>query len=71
MRGVSDLILIHPKDGRFIGCEVKSETGIQSEHQKTFEEKVLANKGIYLLVRSVEELQKGLREAGVVIDTGE
>ena len=59
--GSPDIIGILP-DGRFFGAECKSPTGHQSKKQKAFEQKVKANGGVYLLVRSVEDLERGLDE---------
>jgi len=44
------------KSGRFLGIEVKTKIGRQSEHQKLFEKRCLANGGIYILARSVDDL---------------
>lgn len=51
------------KDGRFIGVECKSARGKQSEKQKAFEAKVRANNGIYILARSVVDLERALGAA--------
>ena len=57
--GVSDLILI--LNGQFVGLEIKQEHGIQSEHQKLFQQGVERNGGKYLLIRSLNDLiQQGL-----------
>jgi len=46
--------------GRFLAVECKSATGRQSAKQKKFQAKIEANGGLYLLVRSAEELEGGL-----------
>lgn len=56
MAGVSDLIILIPY-GKTIFVEVKVEKGIQSEVQKTFEEKVKALGFEYYLVRSLDDFK--------------
>jgi len=53
--GAADITGILP-DGRRLEIECKSATGKQSEKQKWFQAKIEANGGLYLLVRSEEEL---------------
>lgn len=48
-----------------LAVEVKSARGKQSPAQRDFELRWGAAGGLYLLVRSVEELRGGLRDAGV------
>lgn len=52
--GSSDILGVYR--GRFLAIEVKSPTGKQSPDQKIFQRMVEKNGGIYLLVRSVDEL---------------
>jgi hypothetical protein len=54
--GVSDCIAI--KDGQVYFIEYKSKTGVQSAHQKTFQKNIEMNGGVYLLVKSVDELKE-------------
>lgn len=54
--GVPDIIVI--KKGQFIGLEVKSAIGKQSEDQKKFEIHTTDNGGFYYIVRSVEDVKK-------------
>lgn len=63
--GVPDLIIIYL--GFFIGLEVKSEKGIQSENQIQFEHRCLKAGGFYFVVRSVEETQRALDHACAII----
>lgn len=58
--GAADITGILP-DGRRLEVECKSATGRQSEKQKRFQQRIEENRGVYLLVRSVEELEAGLR----------
>lgn len=53
-RGVSDLICI--KNGKVIFCEVKAPNGKQSEHQLDFQKSIEFHGGIYLFVRSLDDL---------------
>ena len=46
------------KEGRFIGIECKSDTGILSDWQKAHRDMVIKNKGLYVLARSIEDLQE-------------
>jgi hypothetical protein len=55
-KGVPDICVI--KKGKFIGLEVKSATGKQSDDQKLFELFVTDNGGFYYLVRSLEDVRK-------------
>ena len=46
--------------GRFVGIEVKTRTGRQSESQKAFERALTKAGGVYLLARSPEEAVSAL-----------
>lgn len=59
-RGVPDLIVILP-GGKYLGLEVKSKTGRQSDHQKEFERGVKDAGGLYYLVRSLEDVETILK----------
>ena len=50
-------------DGRFIGVECKSPTGRQSPVQKLMEQEIRKRSGIYILARSVQDVQKGIADA--------
>ena len=50
-------------DGRFIGVEVKAPAGRQSPVQKQMEQEIRKRNGIYVLARSVEDVQKGIEDA--------
>ena len=52
--------------GRFIEVEVKTKTGRQSEAQKQRERNITRASGIYILARSVEDVQNRLMEEGLV-----
>lgn len=56
--GDPDLVLC--VNGRFIGVEVKSATGRQSEVQKVRQKEIEANGGLYFVVRSLEDIERVL-----------
>jgi len=58
--GSADIIGLLP-NGLFLSIEVKTETGIQSDKQKEFENNIIKNNGIYILARSLDDVIKGLR----------
>ncbi|MFB3894499.1 MAG: VRR-NUC domain-containing protein [Phycisphaerae bacterium] len=45
-------------DGRFIGVECKSADGRQSQVQKSMESEIRKRKGIYVLARSIEDIER-------------
>lgn len=57
--GSADILGLLP-NGRFLAVECKSAKGRQSDTQKTFEELVVKNNGVYILARSAEDLEKTL-----------
>lgn len=56
MAGLPDIIIIH--DGFFIGLEVKTGKGKQSDTQKEFEKKCKEAGAEYYVVRSIEDLKE-------------
>lgn len=60
LAGVSDLILIH--GGKVYFIEVKDEKGTQRPTQKEFEAEVKKQGFKYILVRSLEDFKKALKE---------
>lgn len=67
--GDPDIVCFFPNDGRFIGIEAKTPTGVQSPIQKCRQEEIESKGGIYLLVRSLDDLIDQLAKIG--IDYGE
>jgi penicillin-binding protein-related factor A (putative recombinase) len=59
LRGVSDIIGLLPS-GRLFACEVKSEKGRLSEHQKAFLENIKLNGGIAFVARSIDDVAMNL-----------
>jgi len=57
--GCPDITLCYK--GAFIGIEVKTETGIQSQSQKEAEIQIVNAWGKYYLVRSLEEVKEILK----------
>lgn len=55
-RGLADLTAV--KDGRVVWIEVKTRRGKLSEHQERFRDDVLQHGGEYIVVRSIEDVQK-------------
>lgn len=76
VRGFSDILAIPIVSGKFKGLpvswcapwfvEVKSPIGRQSAEQKSFQRQVCDAGAEYFLVRSPEEMEKLLREHGVI-----
>ena len=58
--GISDLVFIDY--GHTFYIEVKDELGTQSEDQKLFQQHCIDNKQIYILARSVEDVESILCE---------
>ncbi len=65
--GAPDIMAIHR--GRFYGIECKSEAGRQSPLQARWQRDCQEAGGVYVLVRSREELERALREHGYWIAT--
>lgn len=66
INGVSDILGITFPGGRLLAIEVKSKTGKPSEDQITFINNVNANGGLAFVARSVEEVERILREEGII-----
>ncbi len=59
--GAADITGILP-NGKRLEVETKSATGKQSDKQRKYQQRIEENHGVYLLVRSVEELEEKWRE---------
>ena len=55
LKGLSDLSAL--KDGITIYIEVKTSKGYQSDYQKQFQQDIESHGGVYILARSVEDVQ--------------
>lgn len=63
LAGVADLILL--KSNRFYGAlliEMKTKTGNQSESQKEWEQKIVNDGYKYVVVRSLDEFQREVKQ---------
>lgn len=63
LAGVADLILL--KSNRFYGAlliEMKTKTGRQSDSQKEWEQNIINDGYKYVVVRSLEEFQREVRQ---------
>lgn len=56
--GFPDISII--RNGSYIGIEVKTEKGKQSEEQKGWQEKITKAGGLYILARSVDDVMRVL-----------
>ena len=54
--GAPDIFAV--KNGKVFGIEVKTKTGKQSDNQKNFQQDFEKAGGIYLVARSIEDVQK-------------
>jgi len=50
-------------DGRFIGIECKAPKGRQSAVQKRMAQEIRRRRGIYILARGIEDVEKGIGDA--------
>lgn len=50
-------------DGRFIGVECKAPKGTQSAVQKAIEQEIRRRNGVFVLARTVEDVEKAIRHA--------
>ena len=64
-KGSSDIIGLLP-DGRFLAVEVKSDHGRISPEQSVFLERIRGSGGLAVVVKSWQELDQVLREAGTL-----
>jgi len=56
--GSSDIIAITPPNGSFYAIEIKTGKAVQNKNQKRFEKAVNKVGGVYLIIRSIEELKE-------------
>jgi hypothetical protein len=64
--GGSDLLVVVPPFGRFLGVETKAKLGRQSEKQKRFQRAVERAGGVYALAKTLEELKRAFDAASTV-----
>lgn len=58
LKGVPDILSVI--NGQFVGWEIKTPRGRQSEHQFAFQKRLERNGGRYILVRSLDEAKEAL-----------
>ncbi len=58
--GDPDIVVCY--QGIYIGIEAKTKTGVQSEWQKLREKQIKAAGGIYILARSVEDVEIAIED---------
>ena len=61
-KGSPDILSIHPVTGVFYGWEIKSGNATQNKHQKAFQKAVEKRNGIYIVVRSIDDLKEFIGE---------
>jgi len=62
LEGSADFLGILAPTGRFLAIECKTLKGRQTEAQKAFQAMVERMGGLYVLARSVEDVEQALRE---------
>ena len=65
--GQADLTGILP-DGRRLEIEVKSDGGRQTEDQRNFQWMIERFGGVYVLARSLDDIERELRRAGYDVE---
>lgn len=60
MRGVSDILAIHPRTGQLIAIECKSSIGKTSPFQNFFLKKVKDNHAIAVVAKGVEDVEQAI-----------
>lgn len=64
--GTADIVGLIAPTGRMLMVEVKTATGTQSEAQKVMQRIVTAFGGLYVVARSVEDVDAALAPLGIV-----
>ena len=62
---VADLVGLIAPTGRMLMIECKTETGTQSDEQKIMQRVVTQMGGLYVLARSVEDVDAALAQIGI------
>ena len=62
MKGIPDIIVIYPPDGRFIGIECKKKGNKQTSDQEIFQLRLESSGGIYILAYEVEDVIKVFKD---------
>jgi hypothetical protein len=67
-KGSADIIGLLPPDGKFLAIETKAPDGRLSPEQREFLEAIKQQGGLAVVVRGWKELDRALREAGLIDD---
>ena len=60
VKGMADIHCVQKPTGRLIAIEVKTATGRQSNDQKKYQRAITSYGGLYVLARSVADVEKAL-----------
>ena len=63
--GCADILGLIAPSGRMLAIEVKSESGKQSDAQKRFQGMIQGFGGLYVLARSLEDVDRALAAEGI------
>ena len=63
--GCADILGLIAPGGRFLAIECKTATGRQSEAQKSFERMINSFGGLYILARSLSDVDQALAAIGL------
>lgn len=63
--GCADILGLIAPSGRFLAIECKTATGRQSEEQRSFERMITTFGGLYVLARSLQDVDQALAAVGV------
>lgn len=69
--GISDIVVVLPPNGRFVGLEVKSANGSIRPDQKLFANKIQKSGGAYHIVRTLEQAKAAVLKELCVPDDGD
>lgn len=64
--GTPDIVGLIAPEGRFVGIEVKTETGKQRPEQVTMQRVIEAFGGLYVLARSVADVDHAFAALGII-----
>lgn len=65
--GVSDVIGFHRRTGQFAACEIKNGKDTLSDDQRLFLEDVQRSGGLAMVVRTIDDIEKFMRDGTVNI----
>lgn len=62
-KGLPDIVIVIPPNGKILGLEVKSKTGRLRPAQEEFRDRLLRSGGRYAVVRSLNEVRLAIHSA--------